>query len=323
MEWFEATVETISDGVELVTAALMEAGITGLQVEDDFEMRRFLETNTEQWDYADEALLSAEKGAACVKFYVTADANGLELLAAARAALMALGAAEPPEAVGSLALSSNAVNDEDWLDNWKKYYKPFKIGERIVIRPIWEDYAPQGNELVFTINPGHVFGTGLHQSTRMCISALETLVQPGDDLLDVGCGSGILSVLSLMLGAGSAAAVDIEPGAVDVAYANAEMNGIGRENYSVYAGNLFTNEKLRNKLASRTYNIVVANIVADVIVALSPLVPDMLTPGGLFISSGIIKDREADVREALAANGFTVLDRHNSDEWVCLVARKG
>jgi len=309
--------------VELVTAALMEVGITGLQVEDDFAMRLFLETNTEQWDYADEALLSAEKGAAKVKFYVTADANGLALLAAAKTAMLALSASEPAESVGSLALSSNAVNDEDWLDNWKKYYKPFKIGERIVVRPIWEEYAAQENELVFTINPGHVFGTGLHQSTRLCTGALETLVQPGDAVLDVGCGSGILSILSLMLGAGSAVAVDIEPSAVDVAYENAAMNGIGKDNYTVFSGNLLADEKLHTQIAARKYDVVVANIVADVIVMLSPLVPEMLVESGLFISSGIIKERVPDVAAVLAANGFTVVDKHVSDEWVCIVARKG
>jgi len=323
MEWFEATVETLSDGVELVTAALMGVGITGLQVEDDFAMRMFLETNTEQWDYADEALLSAEKGAARVKFYVTADASGLELLAAARAALLALSANELAENVGSLALSSNAVNDEDWLENWKKYYKPFKIGERIVVRPIWEEYNAQNNELVFTINPGHVFGTGLHQSTRLCTGALEAHVQKGDAVLDVGCGSGILSILSLMLGAGSAVAVDIEPGAVDIAYENAAMNGIGKDNYTVLSGNLLADEKLHKQIAARIYDIVVANIVADVIIALSPLVPDMLKTNGLFISSGIIKERVADVSIALEANGFVVLDKRTSDEWVCIVARKG
>ena len=323
MEWFEAAVETLSDGVELVTAALMEAGITGLQVEDDFAMRMFLETNTEQWDYADEALLSAEKGAAAVKFYVTADAHGLELLSAARAALLALAACEPAESVGSLALSSNAVNDEDWLDNWKKYYKPFKIGERIVVRPIWEEYEAENGELVFTINPGHVFGTGLHQSTRLCIAALEKLVRPGDALLDVGCGSGILSILSLMLGAESAVAADIEPGAADIAYENAAMNGVGKDRYTVLTGNLLTDDTLHRQIAARTYDVVVANIVADVIIMLSPLAPDMLKPGGLFISSGIIRERVPDVLAALAANGFTMLDKHVSDEWVCIVARKG
>ena len=322
MEWIEAAVETVSDGVEIVTAALMEVGISGLQVEDDFAMRMFLETNTGQWDYADEALLNAEKGAACVKFYVTADANGHEQIAAVRAALHTLRETEEADLVGSLVLTANSVNDEDWIDNWKKYYKPFKIGENIVIRPIWEDYEAAADELVFTINPGHVFGTGLHQSTRLCIGALERLVQTGGSVLDIGCGSGILSILALMLGAKDALAVDIEPSAVDIAYENAAMNGIGKAQYTVLSGNLLAEEKLHARIAEKQYDVVVANIVADVIVALAPIVPAMLAGNGLFISSGIIKERVPDVLAALASNGFEHLDTYISDEWVCVVARK-
>jgi len=322
MDWIEAAVETLSDGVELVTAALMDAGISGLQIEDDYAMRLFLESNEEQWDYADEALLASEKGGARVKFYVTADANGHETLTAARTALNALRALESPETVGSLALVSDVVNDGDWLDKWKQYYKPFKIGRRIVIRPTWEEYDAQDGELVFTINPGHVFGTGLHQSTRLCIGALERMVQAGDMLLDVGCGSGILSILSLMLGAKHALAVDIEPDAVNVAYENAAMNGIGKDTYTVLSGNLLADDALRANIAETQYDIVAANIVADIITALSPIVPPMLKPGGLFISSGIIRDRADDVAAALDANGFDLLEKLTADEWVCMIARK-
>jgi len=322
MDWIEAAVETLSDGVELVTAALMDAGISGLQIEDDYAMRLFLESNEEQWDYADEALLASEKGGARVKFYVTADANGHETLTAARTALNALRALESPETVGSLALVSDVVNDGDWLDKWKQYYKPFKIGRRIVIRPTWEEYDAQDGELVFTINPGHVFGTGLHQSTRLCIGALERMVQAGDMLLDVGCGSGILSILSLMLGAKHALAVDIEPDAVNVAYENAAMNGIGKDTYTVLSGNLLADDALRASIAETQYDIVAANIVADIITALSPIVPPMLKPGGLFISSGIIRDRADDVAAALDANGFDLLEKLTADEWVCMIARK-
>ena len=322
MEWIEAAVETLSDGVELVTAALMEVGVSGLQIEDDYAMRMFLENSRDQWDYADEELLSSEKGGARVKFYVTADANGQETLAAVRGALNALKTLETAEAVGSLALVSDTVDDADWIDNWKKYYKPFKVGERIVIRPIWEEYAAQKDELVFTINPGHVFGTGLHQSTRLCIGALEKHVQAGDKLLDVGCGSGILSILALMLNADHALAVDIEPSAVDIAYENAAMNGIGKDHYTVLSGNLLADNALRAAIAETQYDVVAANIVADVITALSPIVPTMLKDGGLFISSGIIRDRADDVAAALDANGFDLLETRTSDEWLCMIARK-
>ena len=322
MEWTEAVIETNSDGVEIVTAALMEVGIAGLQVEDDYEMRLHLENSKDQWDYADETLLQSEKGGARIKFYVTADAAGAETMAAVRAALHNLRENEDAAVVGGLLLSVDMVNDEDWLENWKKYYKPFRVGKRIVIRPTWEDYEAEGDELVFTINPGHVFGTGLHQSTRLCIAALERFVGASDKVLDVGCGSGILSILALMLGAGSALAVDIEPSAVDIAYENAAMNGIGKDKYTVLSGNLLADEALRARIAGERYDVVAANIVADVIIALAPIVSDLIKPNGRFISSGIIKERAGDVAAALAANGFIVPETNTSDEWVCLVAEK-
>lgn len=323
MEWIESVILTTPDGVEAVSAVLIDAGINGFQIEDNEEMKRFILENSANWDYVDDDLMNQPIGDTSVIFYVPKDSYGNETIIGIKNRLDSLKSHDFGIDMGKLELKLKDVDDEGWLNIWKKYYKPFKVGENIIIKPTWEEYEAVGNDIVFNINPGHVFGTGLHQSTKMCIASLEKNVQNGDKIADLGCGSGILSIISLILGAEYAFACDIESSALNVAYENAELNGINRdsERYEVAIGNILTDESLQKKLEQMKFDVVVANIVADIIIALSPLVTKFIKKDGIFIVSGIIKDRLPDVHEALGNNGFEITDTVSMDEWVSCTAK--
>ncbi len=307
MEWIEAQIKTTAEEAELVGLMLIESGVDGFRVEDEAEMRAFIESNPLNWDYVDDELLRPKEpdGHVSLIFYVSANAHGRAILDKVN-----------QQFEGGVELKT--VNDEDWIDNWKAYFKPLAVGENIIIRPVWEELAPQPGKLVFHINPGHVFGTGLHQTTKLCIIELERRVKKGCRLLDLGCGSGILSILGLMLGADFAQAIDLDPNAVDVAYENAAINGIQSETYQVRSGNVKDDDV--QAVLGQGYDIVVANIVADVIIGITPLVPKWLKPNGLFISSGIIGQRLDEVKACLVANNFKIIDIAEMDDWFCIVA---
>ncbi|MBQ6554991.1 MAG: 50S ribosomal protein L11 methyltransferase, partial [Firmicutes bacterium] len=224
--------------------------------------------------------------------------------------------------LGRLAIETTEnLNDEDWLNKWRDFYKPFKVGEKLLIKPVWEDVKDTEGRVVFNINPGHVFGTGLHQTTQLCMMQLEKYVNKESVVADLGCGSGILSIVSLLLGAKSAFAVDIDANAIKTAYENADFNGVDRSKYYVTSGNVIDDKKLQDEIGYEKYDIVVANIIADVICAISPLVRKQLKPDGIFISSGIIRDRVEDVYKAMEESGLEPIDTNFKDEWVSISAR--
>ena len=320
MDWTKAIITTTSGATDVIAAMLSDYGIEGVQIEDAYETAQFLKNNDTHWDYADDDLLTSEKGDANVIFYVATGAHGTETLIAIQNALISLKTTHNNE-FGELSLIVETVNDDDWLHEWKKYYKPFKIGKNIVIKPIWEEYTLQIGDVVYNINPGSVFGTGLHQSTQLCASQLEKAVQPNDSILDIGCGSGILAVIALLLGASQATATDIEPAAAFQAEENAGLNGFSKKQFNVYIGNILTDQALLNKI-SKQYDIVTANIIADAIIALSPLVSGLVKNGGTFISSGIIREKAERTKQAIVENGFEITGEFTQDEWVCLTARK-
>ena len=217
-------------------------------------------------------------------------------------------------------MTMDSLQDADWENNWKQYYKPMEIGERLLVIPQWEQEDPkvrkalEGGRVPLILEPGLTFGTGSHATTRLCLTALEQAVQGGEKVLDLGCGSGILSIAALKLGAASALAVDIDDKCLDVAYENAAMNGIGRDTYTVKVGDILSDEALRAEIGGG-YDVVLANIVADVIIGLGPMVRSLLRENGVFLCSGIIDTRAEEVADKLRQAGLEILDTRSSEGW--------
>jgi len=310
IKWLEVAVNTTADRLDELSGRLINAGMTGLVVEDEQEFHTFLEQNRQCWDYVDEELEKRMQGVSRIKFYVTDDEDGKKMLNKYAALL-------------GTEYTVTALGDNDWAYSWQKYYKPLPVGERLYVVPDWERNEPVPEDKVpFYLNPGLTFGTGSHASTQLCLGGVERHTKPGCTVLDLGCGSGILSIAALVLGASSAVAVDIDPKAVDVAYENAALNGIGKDRYTVLAGDVLGDKSLAKELAARQYDLVLANIVADVIIPLSAQAPALMKDDGLFICSGIIDTRAHEVEAALKRNGLAIIRRDEQNGWVALTAKK-
>lgn len=320
MEWIRVSIFTNSTGIDPVCAALSDIGLNDVQIEDEAEFEQFLEDNKKYWDYVDDELLEQKKGETKVIVYIKNDENLNETLSMINGAVSALKASADDD-FGRLETETDGINEQDWANNWKKYFKPLEIGKKILIQPEWEKYDGSTDRIVFTVNPGLTFGTGTHNSTKLCIAELEEAITPGCSMIDIGCGSGILSVISLMLGAGSATALDIDPNAVHVAYDNARRNGVDESKYRVYSGDIITDGELFDKINDTKYDVVAANIVADVIIALLPTVKKIIAPGGTFICSGIINERLGDVTDAMAREHIAVHHTDTDGEWSAVVCK--
>lgn len=322
MEWTEVKIYTTTEGIEPVSAMLLETGITGIQVQDDNELKQFLSESSTYWDYVDEELLNKPAEETKLIIYVSSNPYGNEILMNVRAGIERLKSMDIGIDLGRLEIeTAENLNDEEWLNKWRDFYKPFTVGEKLLVKPVWEEVENKENRVVFNINPGHVFGTGLHQTTQLCMQKLEKYVNENSVVADLGCGSGILSIISLLLGAKSAFAVDIDANAIKTAYENADLNGVDRSRYYVTSGNVINDEALQDEIGYGKYDIVVANIIADVICAISPLVAKQLKPDGIFISSGIIRDRVQDVYDAMEKSGLEPISTDYKDEWVSITAK--
>ena len=303
MRYIEVIVNTPEDLLEQRCEEMAALGVGGFVIENESDFRDFLENNRQYWDYVDKELEQQYAGVSRIKCYLTDDGEGRALLGKIRAAY------------GQVTVSY--VEDSDWENNWREYYKPIPVGEKLVVVPEWEE-VPELGRLPLRIDPGLIFGTGSHATTRMCLAELEDHVDRTTRVLDLGCGSGILGIGALVLGAAECLGCDIDPKAPDVVLSNAALNGIGPDRLRVCAGDILADASLRRGFGGN-YGLVLANIVSDVIIPLAAHVRDFLAPGGVFICSGIIEGRQDEVRLALERAGLRILKHRCEEDWHCFV----
>ena len=309
MAWLEITIDTVSKKINTVVTNLTAKGFADLVIEDQEEFETFLEENRAYWDYIDEDLQEKLQGLSHIKLYLEdTDTAGLQRLEAVVSQL-------------GLAMKTAPLAETNWEESWKDNYPPQEVGEKLIVLPYWRA-DEETDRLKVILDPGLTFGTGAHPSTRMVMEAMEASVQPGWRCLDLGSGSGILSIAALRLGAGTAIGIDIDPKAEDIARENAAYNGFASPEFTALTGNVTEDKALMAQLAAKEYDLVLVNIVADVIIGLSPVLPNFLTDSSLLICSGILDTRLADVTAALEKAGLTVTGIRAKEDWRCVTARK-
>ena len=313
MNYNEISIYTKTEGIDLLTSELEDMGITSFLIEDQSDFADFLEQNRDRWDMVDDDLLNLKDARTNVKIYIGDEDEG-DILRRLEDLLMKLRASENRELFGSLETEIKVIQDEDWKNNWKKYFKPFEVGKNMVVKPTWEEYDNRDGKIILEIDPGGSFGTGSHETTRLCLMNLEKYVKKGDEVTDVGCGSGILSIAAAKLGAGHVTAVDIDPVCIKTTRELSEVNGV-EDTIDVFQGDLAEKVDL-------VADVVVANIFAHIIGRLLPDTSRILKKGGLFISSGIVTDTVEFVKEGYEANGYRIIDVMNIGEWYCVIGEK-
>jgi len=319
MDWLVIDIFTTTEGIDHVGGILLMLGINGYSVEDKNDFLEFLNQTEPHWDYVDESLNRLKTAETKVTFYLPDNADGRETLLLVKSELSRAKALDKQNILGRLETQINSMQQEDWENGWKKYFKPFEVGEKLIVIPSWESVPEGNNKKVLTIDPGMSFGTGQHHTTRLCIEAIERNIKPDDNILDLGSGSGILSIASLLLGAKSATAVDIDQLAVDVSKENAKLNGFHEDKYIAHKGNILADTELMEKISGK-YNIVVANIVADVLIAFAPIFKKYMDENTRLICSGIIDHRLEDVKNALIQNGYKIICQNEQSEWFSVEA---
>ena len=320
MQWLELTIQTTPTVLDLVAANLTMLGFDSFIIDDETEFHEFLEENQQYWDYVDEALEQSMQGLSQIRLYVADGPQAPEQLSFLRERLAEMRTQFAGLNPGPLTLRCENVRDEDWENNWKQYYVPIAIGKRLLVVPQWlQPENPEGRVEV-RLDPGMIFGTGAHASTQMCMRELERLIHGGERIIDLGSGSGILSITALLLGAGTATGVDIDPKAEDIARENAAINGLLADRFTACTGDVIGNAALMHTLSCGGYDIVLANIVADVIIPLAPVVPHFLRPDGKFICSGILSTRLAEVCHALTEAGLTIESTDTLEDWCRVTA---
>ena len=318
MDWIKASIFTKNAGIETVLGILLDFGIESTQVSDEDEFSEFLEENRNTWDYVDEDLQRQMSAETHIDFYIKPDE--IELLDRIKSELVSLKSKDNDGIYGRLELFSESLEGEDWLNSWKKHFHTFTILDKLIIKPYWENIE-KSDKKVFEINPGLSFGTGTHHTTKMCLEDIVNIVKPNDSVLDLGSGSGILSIVSLLFGAKDAVSVDIDENSLKTISENLKRNNIEEDKCKIFIGNIIEDMNLQNKILEKQYDIVLANIVADVIIAVLPLVKKAIKPNGIFITSGIIEERIADVKEKIISAGFTIVSEKRSADWAEFMCR--
>lgn len=316
MKWNKFRIKTTTEAEDMVCGSLMELGIEGVEIEDKVPLTA---QDKEQMFVDILPEYGEDDGTAYISFYLEEDEDKESVLAAVRDELAEIGTYMN---VGAAEIEESQTEDVDWINNWKKYFHQFTIDDVLII-PSWEEVTPEDEDkMIIHIDPGTAFGTGMHETTQLCIRQLKKYVTDQTVFLDVGCGSGILGMLALKFGAAYSVGTDLDPCAITASHENMEANGIGRQQYEVMIGNIIDDKEVQEKAGYGRFDIVAANILADVLVPLTPVVREHLKRGGIYITSGIIDDKEETVVDAVKAAGFEVLEVTRQGEWVSVTARK-
>ena len=316
MKWKQFRLKTTTQAEDIVSSMLADLGIEGVQIEDKIPLT---EQDKEQMFVDILPDIPDDDGTAYLTFYLDEEEDVAPVLMNVRKELEDMRAFLD---VGECTIEESETEDVDWVNNWKQYFHQFYIDDILVI-PSWENVKPEDSDkMVIHIDPGTAFGTGMHETTQLCIRALKKYVTPETEILDVGCGSGILGMLALKFGAKHSLGTDLDPCAIDATHENMEVNGIRKDQYEVMIGNIIDDKEVQDAVGYEKYDIVAANILADVLVPLTPVIIHQMKPGAVYITSGIIEDKESVVVEAVKAAGLEVLEVNHQGEWVSVVARK-
>lgn len=316
--FYQVDIYTSSEAIDGITGALQDYGVTGFIIKDGADFEDFLADKNANWDYVDDSLMALKNAEPCITVYVHENAQGRETLEAIRALVESYKAKNSDGFYGNIRMELANVKEEDWANNWKQYYKPFRVGKSLVIKPSWEQVEAKDGDKILEIDPASTFGTGQHHTTKMVMETLETVIKGGERVLDLGCGSGILSIAALLLGAENVTVCDIFENAVKTASENIEKNNFTTEKYRAFCGDIISNSALREKIGGG-FQVICANIVADVIIGMSGLFAGFLAEGGVLIVSGIIDERLDEVLEALVKNGWKQVSALNEEGWNCVL----
>lgn len=316
MKWNKFRLKTTTEAEDIVSSILMDLGIQGVQIEDKIPLTQ---SDKEQMFVDILPEIETDDGVAYLSFYLEEEEDKDRILADVMRELKEMSAFVD---LGECVIEESQTEDVDWVNNWKKYFHQFYVDDILII-PSWEEVSPEDEDkMVIHIDPGTAFGTGMHETTQLCIRQIRKYVTDKTKILDVGCGSGILGMLALKFGAAYSVGTDLDPCAIDATHENMEVNGVSKDRYEVMIGNIIDEKAVQDKVGYECYDIVVANILADVLVALTPVVTAQLKKGGIYITSGIIDDKEQTVVDAVKKAGLEVLDVTYQGEWVCVTARK-
>lgn len=323
MNWTEIDIYTTTEGIDPVCGCLLRIGITGFEIRDSKDFEDFLNDKTANWDYIDDDLMELKNCETCVTVYVAENEQGAETAAMIRSEMKALKSRDEEDRFGRLAVEMSGVREEDWANNWKQYFKPIRIGEKLLIKPSWEEPVDSTTRTILEIDPASSFGTGQHDTTKLCLEFVERFVRKDARQLDVGCGSGILSIAGILLGAKEAYAVDTDENSTDIAAENAAKNDIVPDIYRTFCGNIIDDEALRDKLSENgKFDIITANIVADVLIAMSPIFGGFLADDGIIIISGIILERCDEVMNSFYDKGYKLIELRESEGWAAAAFRR-
>ena len=316
MKWNKFRLKTTTEAEDIVSSMLMDLGIQGVEIEDKIPLTQ---SDKEQMFVDILPQTEADDGVAYLSFYLEPEEDKEKILSDVRKELEEMSAYVN---VGECLIEESETEDVDWVNNWKQYFHQFYVDDVLII-PSWEEVKPEDEDkMIIHIDPGTAFGTGMHETTQLCIRQIRKYVTENTKILDVGCGSGILGMLALKFGAKYSVGTDLDPCAIDATHENMEVNGISKDRYEVMIGNIIDDKEVQDKVGYECYDNVAANILADVLVALTPVVVNQIKKGGIYITSGIIDDKEETVVEAVKKAGLEVLDITYQGEWVCVTARK-